>query len=465
MKIELLSRPQLFRAAVFGATLVSAMFASAQENPGDFASRTPLKLSGEGPWYRIELPLAVQLDSRGSELADVRIFDAQGQAQAYSVAYKPTQPQQPSTPTDVKWFPLYDNADASDTVPTIRVERTASGAVIDVQPQSDIEAGEEILRGWLLDTSALNAPLELLTLDWSTEREGLQRFTIEASDDLKTWQAWGEGQVARLSFADELVEQRDVSLPGRTARYLRLLWKAPQSAPTLTSAQLTSVHTDNPSLPLSWSQPVSGSLAEPGNYIWHLPRALPIEHLKFDISQANSLAPATLYGRLDDQAPWEPIGSGLLYRLMQNGENMVQDEMQLPGKVVGQLKLEVDERGGGLGAQAPQISFAVRATQVVFQAQGNGPFSLAVGNAAATVGSVPLSTLIPDYGPQKLASIGRAEPDTAPIKAAAVAPAPIAPTVESFDWKRAGLWGVLVLGFVLLGWIALSSWRGSQPRS
>jgi hypothetical protein len=42
-----------------------------------------------------------------------------------------------------------------------------------------------------------------------------------------------------LSFADELVEQRVVTLPGRSARYLRLLWTTPQSAPTLTSAQLS----------------------------------------------------------------------------------------------------------------------------------------------------------------------------------------------------------------------------------
>jgi hypothetical protein len=150
---------------------------------------------------------------------------------------------------------------------------------------------------------------------------------------------------------------------------------------------------------------------------------------------------------------------------MQNGENMVQNEMQLPGKVVGQLRLEVDERGGGLGAQAPQIRFAVRATQVVFQAQGKGPFSLAVGHSSASAASVPLSTLITDYSPQKMASLGRAEPDTAPVKAAAVAPIPTTPvaTVESFDWKRAGLWGVLVLGFILLGWIALSSWGSRKP--
>ncbi len=458
MTIQLLSRPQWCRSALLAATLLSAMLASAQESPGDFASHTPLQLSGEGPWYRLELPLVIQLDSRQSDLADVRIFDAQGQAQPLSVAYHPTQPHQPPTPVEVKRFALYDNADASNTAPIIRVERTASGEVLDVQPQSDIEAGEEILRGWLLDTSNVQDPLERLTIDWSTEREGLQRFTIEASDDLQNWQAWGEGQVARLSFADELVEQRDVALPGRKTRYLRLLWKAPHSAPTLTSAQLSSLHSNSQSLPLSWSQPIEGRLAQAGNYLWELPSALPVEQLKIDITQANSLAPANVYGRLNSNEPWEVIGSGLLYRLVQNGENMLQDEIPLPGKVVRQLRLEVDERGSGLGAQAPQLRVAVRGTQLVFQARGKGPFTLAVGNPTASAATVPLLTLIPDYDAQKLTGIGLATPDTAPIKAAAAAPVP---AVTGIDWKRAGLWGVLVAGFIVLSSIALSSWRGS----
>ncbi len=141
---------------------------------------------------------------------------------------------------------------------------------------------------------------------------------------------------------------------------------------------------------------------------------------------------------------------------------MVQDEVQLPGKVVRQLRLEVDERGSGLGAQAPHLRVAVRATQVVFKAQGKGPFSLAVGNPSASAATVPLVTLIPDYNTQSLTSIGLATPDATPIKAAAAAPVP---TTDNFDWKRAGLWGVLVLGFILLGWIALSSWRGPRRGS
>ncbi|MBX8518857.1 DUF3999 domain-containing protein [Pseudomonas cichorii] len=457
MRITFLSHQPLFKIVLCSLAMLGSPLASAQDNPADFASHTPLKLNGGGPWYRIELPLTVQLNSRQSALGDLRVFNSEGQAQAYSLAYDPIQPRQEPAPVSVKWFPLYNSADAADSPPKIRVERSASGTLVEVQPQGAIEAGEEVLRGWLLDTSAIKQPLKQLILDWSTEREGFQRFSIEASDDLQHWQAWGEGQVARLSFANDVVQQRQVNLPGRKARYLRLLWSTPDSAPTLTSAQLLSVSSDTPQVPLTWSQPLEGSLEKPGTYLWQLPAALPVERLKLDIAQANSLAPGTLYGRPDSKSTWQTLGNGLLYRLTQNGQDVIQDEIQASGTVVRQLKLEVDERGGGLGSQPPSLRFAVHAPRVVFLARGNGPFSLAIGNPSAKPANLPLATLIPDNNARKMSSLSSAEPLNEPVRLAQAAE-------SSIDWKRIGLWAVLVLGVALLGWMALSTLRTS-PKS
>jgi len=455
-----LSCQRIINTAVLGAALCASMAVSA-ETPGDFASQTPLTLSGEGPWYRLELPLNVQLNARQSDLGDVRVFNAEGQPQAYALALDQAQYPQDETPIPVKWFPLYNSNDARDAVPSVRVERTTTGTLIQVQPQRGIEAGEEVLRGWLLDTSTIKAPLNQLILDWSAEHDGLQRFSIEASDDLQHWQAWGEGQVARLAFADELVEQREVGLPGRNARYLRLLWHSPQTAPTLTSAQIVGAHTGSLPQPLAWSEPFAGKVDKPGEYSWQLPTGLALERLKFDIAQPNSLAPGTLYGRTDAKGAWQVLGSGLLYRLTQNGQDVVQDEIQLPGLVAQQLKLEVDERGGGLGAEAPKLQVAVRATQLVFLARGSGPYVLTVGSSTVKAANLPLATLIPDYSVQKLAELG-----TAKLISTLVVPAiPAAPPAESsIDFKRVGLWAVLVIGVLLLGWMAISTLRASRTK-
>ena len=433
-----------------------AMMAGAQDKPADFATQVPLSVSGNGPWYRLELPLAVQLNARQADLSDVRVFNAAGDVQAYALARETAQTAQDRVLTEVKWFPLYNQMDATEHAPSVRVQSSANGTLVQVQPSSQLEAGEEELRGWLLDASAIKAPLQRLILDWTSERDGFQRFSIEASDDLQHWQSWGEGQVARLTFADEQVEQHEVSLPGQPARYLRLLWDTPHSAPTLTSAQLESASTRSLPLPLVWSQVLAGSSVKPGEYTWQLPMGLNVERIQVELSQPNSLAPVTLSGRRDSSLPWQPLSNGLLYRLTQNGQDVVQNELQLPGQIVQQLKLTVDERGGGLGAQAPGLKFAVRATQLVFLARGPGPYTLALGNSAVKAANLPLATLIPDYSAAKLATLGKASVD------GAATIAPVASSVQATsgtDWKKFGLWAVLLLSVVFLAAMAFSLLR------
>ena len=54
----------------------------AAERAQDFRHGAPLQLSGEGPWYRLELPIAAHFAALHGDLRDLRVFDAQGQVQA-----------------------------------------------------------------------------------------------------------------------------------------------------------------------------------------------------------------------------------------------------------------------------------------------------------------------------------------------------------------------------------------------
>ncbi|WP_085694883.1 MULTISPECIES: DUF3999 domain-containing protein [unclassified Pseudomonas] len=440
-----------------------AMTVGAQEKPADFAVQIPLAVTGDGPWYRLELPLSAQLQARQTDLSDLRVFNAAGEPQAYALARESAQTRDDGQLHDVKWFPLYDAADAQERAPNVRIQSTTSGTLVEVQPSSHLEAGEETLRGWLLDASAVKAPLQQLILDWSSERDGFQRFSIEASDDLQHWRPWGEGQVARLTFADEQVEQHEVALPGQNARYLRLLWNSPASAPALTAAQLKSSDPRQVPLPLVWSQALAGTRGKAGEYTWQLPMGLNVERVQVELKQANSLAPVTLAGRRETSLPWQTLTGGLLYRLTQNGQDVVQNELQLYGQTVQQLRLTVDERGGGLGEQAPSLKYAVRATQVIFLARGEGPYSLALGNAGVKTANLPLSTLIPDFTPAKLAALGKATVQGEAL-ATRTSTATTAATADT-NWKKFGLWAVLLLSVLFLGAMAFSLLRKPPAKS
>ncbi|BBP85931.1 hypothetical protein PHLH8_55730 [Pseudomonas sp. Pc102] len=433
--------------------------AQAQDSLDDFAARVPLKVEGNGPWYRVDLPMSLHFVARHADLRDLRIFNAEGEPLAYALTRSESEVTRNEEDVALKWFPLRGPADAGQGAPRVRVQRSTTGTVVEVLPEDPAATGER-LRGWLLDASAVKTPLEKLVIDWSEAGEGFQRFSIEASDDLQGWRSWGTGQIARLSFGDDHIYQREVVLPGQKARYLRLLW-LDREAPLLTEARVTGARQESRPAPLVWSEPLVASTTGKGEYAWDLPLPLPIERLKFSLDQANTLAPVQLQARRNDTAQWQGLTSGLLYRLPQDGSEAVQDQLVLSGWTpVQHLKMSVDPRAGGFGAKAPTLQVGMRALQVVFLARGTPPYTLAIGQPGAATAELPLTTLVPGYGPGSLEKMGRAQLDgdlrLAEQKAVVVA----AEKDSALAWKRIGLWAVLLLGVGLLVLMALSLLKG-----
>ncbi|MFI9656547.1 hypothetical protein PA6761_01268 [Pseudomonas aeruginosa] len=227
-----MTRSFSFRTA--GLLLLGACLSlplSAKESAEGFSRQVALSLQGEGPWYRLSIPMSVQLSAAHADLRDLRVFDAEGEALPYALVAGSER--QASTPheAEVRLFPLRGTSAADATQPNLRVQRNTSGTIVEVLPENAGPAAET-LRGWLIDASAVTFPLERLRLDWSSPEEGFQRFSVEASDDLEHWQAWGDGQIARLTFNGERIDVSEVKLPGRQARYLRLAWPAGQPRQT-----------------------------------------------------------------------------------------------------------------------------------------------------------------------------------------------------------------------------------------
>ena len=117
--------------------LCSAAFA--QEGPADFATQVPLAVRGNGPWYRLELPLAVQLNARQADLSDVRVFNAAGEPQAYALSRQSSQRTESRNVADVKWFPLYA-ADTQESLPGVVMKTTTEGTLVEIKPATAPDA-------------------------------------------------------------------------------------------------------------------------------------------------------------------------------------------------------------------------------------------------------------------------------------------------------------------------------------
>jgi hypothetical protein len=215
---------------------------------------------------------------------------------------------------------------------------------------------------------------------------------------------------------------------------------------------------------LVWSDPLAGQGAD-GEFVWTLPLALPLARVRVAVVEPDTLAPVTLLGRADERSPWVTRARGVLHRLQVDGRESVAEELALTGAPTRELKLEVDDRGAGLGRSAPALAVAVSGVEVVFLARGRGPHTLAVGGGDVAAASLPLSTLIPGYDPARAPTLGLAALagplELAPPPAPPADPTP--PAAEPVAWRRFGLWGVLILAVLLLAWMAVSLLR-SMPK-
>lgn len=167
------------------------------------------------------------------------------------------------------------------------------------------------------------------------------------------------------------------------------------------------------------------------------------------------LAPVEVWGKrgAQESEPWRFITTAVLYRLLIDGKEWLQQDIALPGQPVTLIKLKLDRRSGGLGAAAPSLSLGVTAEQLLFLARGAGPFVLAVGDAQAKAADLAPATLIPGYDTDAAPQISTASLGAlgAAVPAAPSAPAALGPV----GWKTLALWAVLLVGIACIGAMAL----------
>lgn len=453
MKLKSLA---LMAACLFGGSVAAGPM------PADFANRVPLEVSGKGPWYRLQLPIEVLFASRHGDLRDLRVFNAEGEALPYSLRTSAASEKRVRSEVQARIFPLRGQS-GSAAAESVKVVRSTAGTILEITPTTAGQDKQELLRGWLLETGAGDLPLERLQLDWTAQADGFQRLRIEVSDDLEHWRALGEGQLARLDFNGQRIEQNDIALPGEPARYLRLWWESPEQAAQLLGATLSGSRSSTGPIPMLWSEPLAAKADADGAFSWSLPLALPVERVRIPLEQSNTLAPVLVSGRRDGNVQWSPLARGVLYRLPGEGGEITQEELELPGGSISQLRLQPDARGGGLGGTTANLSVGVRATEVVFLARGGEPYQLAVGGASVSDGSLPIGTLVPGFEAKRLSGMGEAQLKGRLQSSGQVAQAPEAKS--DGRWKRYGLWALLLGGVILLGLMAVSLLRQNRQQS
>jgi hypothetical protein len=392
----------------------------------------------------------------------LRVFNADGEPVPFALEPRPPQRAQTPQPVAVQYFPLYGEQPADLDGLRLKVEKSGSGTVVSVKSEGGQPVAKRRLLAYLVDVSALKQPYEALELDWRQDSaSSATNVRVEASDDLKNWtMVVPQAPLVRIRHDGQRLEQRTVEFQPRTAKYLRLSWPASAKGDGQAAAEpleLTRLTVRTGDIALEpervWREVLPEAGEKPGEYLYDLGGQFPVERVRFALPQQNTVTRVELLSRPEPRRDWQFVTSSVVYRLMQQGHQVSSPELAVPTNTNRYWLVRVDQKGGGLGSGLPRLSAGWVPQKLVFAARGKGPFQIAYGSSKVQPAAYPIETVVPGWRSDQQPKLAHAEPLPERLLGGAAA------LHRPFNYRIFVLWGALVLGVLLLGWMA---WRLSR---
>ncbi|MBA1149404.1 DUF3999 domain-containing protein, partial [Ectothiorhodospiraceae bacterium WFHF3C12] len=307
-----------------GAVLAVAVTAAgATVTPQDFAYGMTLRTAGGDGLYRLSVPGAVYETVASPSLADVRVFNASGEAVPHAIRVPEADGAGEERAVRVPFFPL--RGEAGTDGGRLTVTTNEGGSVVSIQ--RDGSAGEARTTAYLLDLSTLEHPVDEIRLSVAPAdgdgADGLNaRLAVEASDDLGDWRTLRRGApLIRLDYEGRRLERTTVDLPAVKARYLRLSWPETARGYRLTGVQAVD-RREARGPPLSWLSPPGAAHEAEGEFRYDTGGRYPVRRVDVRPGYDNAVMDVTVESRPDGEAPWRRRFRGEVYRVQLGGTRL-----------------------------------------------------------------------------------------------------------------------------------------------
>jgi hypothetical protein len=408
-----------------------------QTRPADFARGADIRTTdGSGPVVRIVLSEEVYTTTTRADLADVRVFNKAGEAVPHALRHAPPAAATTSDAVTVPHFPLRRSRPDESTLTQVAVGPT--GAVVEVR--GGRTPGTETV-GYLLDVTAIKAPIERIALAWDVAADAtfLARVDVDGSDDLTTWRSLAAAvAVARLLDGERELVQADVDVRGARARYLRIAWPKELSAVRLTGVRVRP-RSEAPTAEVTWTTRAGTVGTAAGIAEYDAGGRLPVELLDLEFADATDVASVVVRSRPDSFSEWRQVHVGAFFTAVHAGTRVHSSPARVRLTNDRYWEVETTRDGGWPGGRSPTLRLGWHAHELLFVPKGEGPFTLAFGSAHADQAAAPIEALLSNLGSRD----APAEPTPATLEATrdlggAAALSPARP------WRRIALWTVLV---------------------
>lgn len=430
---------------------------AATPTPQDFAYGMRLTISGSEALNELPLPDEAYRGALYPDLADICVFNGSGEPVPF-VLVPSAAPQAPAETRSLPLFPMPATAASTAGGTALQLRTDATGTIINLTTTPG-QAPTRPPAGYVVDATHLDKAVAGLDLAWTAPAANyLGTVQVAVSDDLEHWTPHATAAVASLRIGGEALDRHTLEFPAVKAKYYRLTLSSEQGAPRLIGATARLAPTTAEPLRHWRPLPAAPVKGKPGEYLVDTGGHLPVDRLRLLFPEENTIARVTLSSRSDEKAPWTVRHQGLLYRLRQGGSELANPAVAMPATTDRYWLVCIEESGGGLGGGLPQLEVGWLPQRLVFVARGPAPFLLAYGSAREG-----LCALQDDAFLTTLQAPGHDKVQPAPASAGPQeslgGKAALKPRIPATTWKKAILWGVLVLGVALLAGMAVRLWR------
>jgi len=449
--------------------LLTPSLAEAAPKPMDFAYGAPLSREGSGAVYRLSVPREVYEAVTRDDLSDIRVFNSRDAAVPHALRLPGKQGPAPEYARALPFFPLYEGGvPAGKEGLSMQVEQSGERTMIHVVT-GDAGADEDSRpSGYLIDARKHKERIHELRIAWKGKGGSLVvPVSVESSRDLTHWSSLvPRSTLVRMEYQGHEIRRDRIPLPDARAAWFRLRWLTGPEEVTVTGVQAVR-RGGEPEPERHWTV-IEGAPAKgderPGStaYEYESPALLPVDRVRIRFPERNTLVRVTLYSRPDPDAAWRRRRSGVFYHLRFDETSLVQDTATVGPSSDRFWKVAVE--GGALSdpGDVPGVELGWRPYELLFVAQGEGPFMLAYGSArldlkARKSGAQGILTQVMGGERDELIKKASALPGTVLGGPDMLVPAPPPP-----PWRTWLLWAVLVLGVGVIAGMAVSLGKGMR---
>lgn len=447
-------------------TLLPALAGATQA--GDYARQWPLVLQTQDAGaYRVVLDRGVYRSATLPSLRDIDVRNAVGAA-VPAALFSPEQPlAQASRQHVLPWFPLPRDQAVPGRDITLISERDADGSLRRVEARvvgGTLGTGvESAANAWLIDASQVDARIKALHLEWPAQVSALDvAYQVEGSDNLRDWRILQpRAQLLDLTRDGARLQQRRILLDGQ-AKYLRL---SPLQADAALPLAGVSAEMAGSVAAETWQWEALRGLEVVANgrtyYQFTLDGRFPIARADVALD-ANAAAEWMLESRDADDGQWQRRAGPWVAFQVDAGDGSERSAEQSLAGIVRDHQWRLSSRAPVNGV--PVLRLGYQPEVMVFLAQGQPPFALVAGSARASRADAPLSQLVDAIRTRRGSGWQPANATLGPPAELAGAQA-LQPVTAQRDWKSWLLWGLLLLGAVVVAGFALSLLRQTKKPS